>query len=233
MRSLWDRFQPTDFGLLFMRLPVGAVFMAHGAAKCWTPEKWEGTVGFMQSQGIPYPFESALLATGAELIGGLCLILGLGTRLAGLALFVTMAVAMSVHITPYVQANGWEAFFTQHWEVFFAKNKGYEFAMTLGAVALGLIFTGGGRLSVDGCCYRTSQPTTERGGTSHAAVTEGIKSAGMSKPKAETPPPPPRPTPEKPIGAEITADEIQITEDEPADSEPPETEPAEAESPRE
>ena len=55
--------------------------------------------------GLPLPFVMALLATAAELIGGVFLLLGVLTRLVSIPLMATMVVAMvSVHAE-----NGWLA----------------------------------------------------------------------------------------------------------------------------
>ena len=55
--------------------------------------------------GLPMPFVMAFLATAAELVGGVLLLLGALTRLVSIPLMVTMIVAMvSVHAK-----NGWLA----------------------------------------------------------------------------------------------------------------------------
>ena len=55
--------------------------------------------------GLPFPVLMAALATGAELIGAICLLLGLGVRLMAVPLMVTMLVAaFAVHWD-----NGWFA----------------------------------------------------------------------------------------------------------------------------
>ncbi|MEW9796695.1 HvfX family Cu-binding RiPP maturation protein [Alteromonas sp. CYL-A6] len=55
--------------------------------------------------GLPFPVLLAALATGAELIGGVLLLVGLLTRLASVPLMVTMLVAIfAVHAD-----NGWLA----------------------------------------------------------------------------------------------------------------------------
>ena len=68
----------------------------------------------------------------AEFGGGILLIIGLATRFAALSVTATMAVAV----------------FKVHWGAFLLPN-GMEYALTLGIVALGLIFTGPGRLALD------------------------------------------------------------------------------------
>ena len=61
------------------------------------------------------------------------LILGLLTRSAAAVAAFTMLMAMTVHV-----GNG-----------FFVSNNGYEFALTLLAANLALMFQGGGQLALD------------------------------------------------------------------------------------
>mgnify|MGYP001825546618 FL=1 len=76
----------------------------------------------------------ALLAGGAEFVGGLLLIVGLLTRPAAIAIAITMLVAtISVHI-----GNG-----------LFIANNGYEYALTLLVVAVAVAVQGAGRFALD------------------------------------------------------------------------------------
>jgi putative oxidoreductase len=135
-----QRLLATDrsLGLLALRVPVGIIFMAHGAQKLFG---WfggyglEGTGGFFASLGIEPGFLMALLAGSAEFFGGFALIAGLLVRPAAAALAFTMLVAI----------------FAVHFEGgLFLANNGYEFALALLAAAVALLFNGGGRLSLDG-----------------------------------------------------------------------------------
>ena len=51
-------------------------------------------VEFFQELGIPFPEANAYLAAGVECIGGLLLLVGLGTRLVSIPLAFTMVVAL-------------------------------------------------------------------------------------------------------------------------------------------
>lgn len=120
-----------------LRLGAGAIFAAHGAQKLFG---WfggyglEGTAGWMASIGLEPGLLMAMAAGGAEFFGGLLLIIGLLVRPAALILALTMIVAIvTVHL-----ANG-----------FFMSNNGYEFALALLAVSVGLVFRGAGSLSAD------------------------------------------------------------------------------------
>jgi len=109
-----------NVGLLIMRLGLGAVFIAHGAAKF---QDLAGTIEFFNSLGFA-PFFAYLVA-GVELLGGLAILTGLWVKLAGFLLAVIMAVAI-------IKVKWASGFF------------GFELDFSLLALALGLIFTGPG-----------------------------------------------------------------------------------------
>lgn len=134
-----QRILSTDNGLgaFALRIPVGIIFAAHGAQKLFG---WfggyglEGTGQFFGSVGLNPGYLMALLAGAAELFGGLALILGMLVRPAAAALAFAMLIAIfAVHI-----GNG-----------FFMDKGGYEYALALFATSLSLLFSGGGRFSVD------------------------------------------------------------------------------------
>ncbi len=122
---------------LALRLPLGIIFMAHGAQKLFG---WfggyglQGTGQWMASIGLEPGVLMAALAGSAEFFGGIFLLLGLFTRANALVLAFTMAVAIiTVHLS-----NG-----------LFMSNNGYEFALALLAGAVALMISGAGNLSVD------------------------------------------------------------------------------------
>ena len=125
------------WGALALRIPVGIIFVAHGAQKLFG---WfggyglEGTGQWMDSIGLSPGYLMALLAGGTEFLGGLALIIGLLVRPASAALAFAMLIAIfSVHIQ-----NG-----------LFMSNNGYEFGLALLAVSVSLMFSGAGHASVD------------------------------------------------------------------------------------
>ncbi|CAM3833576.1 DoxX family protein [Parendozoicomonas haliclonae] len=125
------------FETLALRIPVGIIFMAHGAQKLFG---WfggyglEGTGGWMASIGLEPGYLMALLAGSGEFFGGLFLLLGLLTRPAALVTAITMLVAI----------------FVVHFEKgLFMSNGGYEFGLALLAASVSLLISGGGRLSAD------------------------------------------------------------------------------------
>lgn len=136
---LIDRVLATDAGFspLALRIPIGIIFVAHGAQKLFGAfggYGLEGTGQFMASLGLTPGYLMALLAGSAEFYGGLALIFGLLVRPAAAALAFAMLVAIfSAHI-----GNG----------LFMDKN-GYEFGLALFAASVSLLISGAGKLSVD------------------------------------------------------------------------------------
>lgn len=122
-------------GLLILRLGVGAIFiLLHGGPKILGgPEKWAGVGGMaLNAIGINfYPVFWGFLAAASECFGGLALVVGLGTRVAAFFMFMTMAMATTMHL-----ATGDSPSEASH-------------AMLAGIVFLSLIFLGAGRYSCD------------------------------------------------------------------------------------
>ncbi|MDP5131394.1 MAG: DoxX family protein [Paraglaciecola sp.] len=129
----------SDAGLapLALRLPVGIIFIAHGAQKLFGAfggYGLEGTGQWMASIGLEPGYLMALMAGGAEFFGGLFILLGLLTRPTALVLAVTMLVAIvTVHV-----GNG-----------LFMANNGYEFGLALFAASVSLMFSGSGKVAID------------------------------------------------------------------------------------
>ena len=120
-----------------LRLSAGIIFTAHGAQKLFG---WfggyglDGTGQYMASLGLEPGYLMAVMAGGAEFLGGLALIVGLAVRPTGLILAVTMLVAIVTAHLP----NG-----------LFLSNNGYEFGLALMAMSLALMVQGAGILSLD------------------------------------------------------------------------------------
>lgn len=137
--SIVQRVISTDdsFAPLALRLAGGAIFVAHGAQKLFGAfggYGLEGTGQFFDSVGLSPGYLMALLAGAVEFFGGLALILGLLVRPAAAALAFAMLIAVfAVHFS-----NG-----------FFLDKGGYEYALAMLAVSVSLVFSGGGRVSLD------------------------------------------------------------------------------------
>ncbi|MBZ5752514.1 DoxX family protein [Metabacillus rhizolycopersici] len=126
-----------DIGLLLIRLVIGLLFIGHGTQKLFG---WfggyglKGTGDWMDSLGLKPGMTMALLAGLTELIGGILLVLGLLTPLAGLMIAATMVMAIvKVH-----GPNG-----------LWSTQNGYEYNLTLLAVAIGIALIGPGQYALD------------------------------------------------------------------------------------
>ena len=76
---------------LVTRVVVGWAFYLTGSGK-WA--HFDNTVTFFTELGIPFPEANAAFVASLELVGGICLILGLLTRLMATGLASTMVVAL-------------------------------------------------------------------------------------------------------------------------------------------
>jgi len=126
-----------SFALLPVRLGVGVIMAAHGSQKLFG---WFGGYGlkgtgqfFAENLGLKPGMLMAALAGGTEFIGGILLIIGLLTRISGLALAGTMAVAIA----------------TAHSSAFFADQGGMEYPLMLLLASLTMAIGGGGAFSLD------------------------------------------------------------------------------------
>lgn len=126
-----------SFTSLALRIPAGAIFMAHGAQKLFGSfggYGLEGTGQWMASIGLEPGYLMALGAGSAEFFGGIALLIGLLTRPAAFMLAITMLVAIvTVHLP-----NG-----------LFVSNNGYEFGLALLSISTALVLNGGGKFSLD------------------------------------------------------------------------------------
>jgi putative oxidoreductase len=126
-----------DLGLLIIRLVIGVLFIGHGAQKLFG---WfggyglKGTGGWFDSIGMKPGVTLALLAGLTELFGGLLFALGLLTPLAGIMIAGTMLMAIIKVHAP----NG-----------LWSTANGYEYNLTLLAVAIGMALIGPGKYALD------------------------------------------------------------------------------------
>ena len=128
MRFL-DRLQPLGWAIL--RLVLGAIMIAHGYPKVFGGELHHliETV-----RNLHLPGWLAYLAAAAEFGGGILVIVGFLTRFAALAICIDMLVAI----------------FGVHWKNGFVGQGNYQFPLSLAAIALSLMFSGPGAISIDG-----------------------------------------------------------------------------------
>jgi uncharacterized membrane protein YphA (DoxX/SURF4 family) len=180
VRKVSDRFaaalRPLDgLGPLLLRLYLAPVLIQAGWTKFASFEStavWFGNPDW--GLGLPFPELLTALAAGAELVGGIALVIGLATRWFAIPLIVTMLVAIfAVHWD-----NGWLAIsdssswlanervmeaaprkaraieiLKEHGDYGYLTargsitilNNGIEFAATYLVMLVSLLFTGGGR----------------------------------------------------------------------------------------
>ncbi|MEU6354392.1 DoxX family protein [Streptomyces sp. NPDC047072] len=120
--------------LLLVRLVLGAVMIAHGWNHWRGGGRIEGTARWFTGLGLRHGTLQAWLSVLTEIGAGALLLLGLLTPLACAALISVMLVAgLLAH-----RRNG-----------FFVFKEGYEYVLTLAAVALALAVLGPGDASVD------------------------------------------------------------------------------------
>jgi putative oxidoreductase len=116
--------------LLLLRVGLGVIFVFHGYPKLFTHTR--DAIAAFTKMGFPGYF--AYLAGVIEFFGGCMLIVGLFTRVAGLFLFLEMAVALvKVH---QLLANPMAV------DV-------YQFPLALAVGSLALAAVGGGIISID------------------------------------------------------------------------------------
>lgn len=119
------------WGLLFLRLAVGVVFLMHGGQKIFV-YGYRGVAEGFGHLGIPVPWAAAIVVMLVEFLGGLALILGVFTRWAAALIAIVMLVAMLlVHLK-----NG------------FFLPRGFEFTLTLFTASLALALSGPGALAL-------------------------------------------------------------------------------------
>lgn len=122
----------TDLALVILRVVAGVVFAAHGGQKLFV-YGLDGVAGGFAQMGIPL---AGIVGPGVgfvEFLGGLALIAGFLTRPFAALLGATMLGAL----------------FLVHLNAGFFMPNGYEFVLTLSAIAATLLVTGAGRWSVD------------------------------------------------------------------------------------
>ncbi|HET9479897.1 MAG TPA: DoxX family protein [Pyrinomonadaceae bacterium] len=121
-----------------IRLALAAVMIAHGSQKVLGTFGGSGFNAFIGGN-TPFAFMRPAwlwlaLAALSELVGGLLIGLGFLTRVGAFFIACTMLTAVvGVHLS-----GG-----------FFASNRGYEYPLSLLAMAVALLIAGGGQASVD------------------------------------------------------------------------------------
>jgi putative oxidoreductase len=120
------------YAATLLRVSLGAMFIAHSLVLKYLTFTLPGTAQFFQSLGLPATLAYATF--WAELVGGVLLVAGVGTRWVALALVPILAGATWVHA-----GNGW---------VFNAPNGGWEYPVFLITASLAQALLGDGRYAL-------------------------------------------------------------------------------------
>jgi putative oxidoreductase len=123
-----------SWGPDFLRLGAGVIMIAHGYPKISNPAARKGLAQYVQSLGFSPPGFWAWLVGIAEFFGGICLILGLFTRLAALVLAIEFLVII-------VRAKWGKGFMLE--------KGGWEWDWALWMMFLSVLVTGPGRVALD------------------------------------------------------------------------------------
>jgi putative oxidoreductase len=116
-----------------VRVIIGYIIFMHGWPKL-TTAGLAGVSAYMSKQGLEPGTLFALAAMFLEIIGGICIVIGLFTRFFAAALAIEMLIALfAVHA-----AHG-----------FSVSKGGFEYVLLLGIVLFAIAIRGGGPYSVD------------------------------------------------------------------------------------
>lgn len=122
---------------LIIRVVVGLMFLLHGLQKfgIFGGGGIQGVIGMFGNWGIPAPGIMAPFVAMVELVGGLLLILGLGTRIVTIPLIIIMLVAIfAVKVQGGLNPIG---------------NGGYEVDLLMLVTLVSLLILGSGPLALE------------------------------------------------------------------------------------
>lgn len=115
-----------------LRIALGIILITHGYPKLFQGAAQGASRNFV-AFGWAYPLAWAYFIGVVEFFGGVLLILGLFTRIVAAAIAIEMAVIAFAVLYPHW---GWT-------------NRGMEYALLMGLVALALFIRGAGSFSID------------------------------------------------------------------------------------
>jgi len=129
-----------DLGLFVLRVVVGGVVMMHGLLKLgWVGKGGSipGVAGWFNSLGLQPGLFWAVVATTAEALGGLLMVVGLGGPLGpGIVAADLIVVTIVAHVGQGFWAGGGKV--------------GWEFPVPMAAAAFAVALLGNGNWSLDG-----------------------------------------------------------------------------------
>lgn len=139
-------------GPLLVRLAIGLVFVITGWRKL---HNLDGVTQFFESLHIPAAHANAVFVSTVELVGGVMLMVGLGTRIA--ALFLTGVMAVAIWTAKRPELDG-------------IVDLVNTMELAYLCVFLWLLFAGAGRASIDYLLFRGGAASGEPITTSRALI---------------------------------------------------------------
>lgn len=127
-----QRARHIEYGIALLRVSLGVMFIAHSVLLKYYVYTLPGTAQFFESIGLPGPL--AYVVFWMEAIGGVLLVLGVGTRWVSLALVPVLLGAMWAHL-----GNGW---------VFSNANGGWEYPLYLAVLSVAQALLGSGAFAL-------------------------------------------------------------------------------------
>lgn len=124
--------QRVAWATALLRISLGVMFLAHSVLLKYFTYTLAGTAGYFESIGLPGFL--AYVVFWMEAIGGLALVLGIGTRWVAAALIPVLLGALWVHV-----GNGW---------VFSAANGGWEYPLYLVVLSVAQVLLGDGAFAL-------------------------------------------------------------------------------------
>ncbi len=125
-----------NWAIVPLRIGLAVIFIAHGLQKTFGLFGGSGISGFtglLEKLGFMPAQLWAYIAAGTELLGGICLLLGFGTRIAAAFIFILMIVAtLKVHLSKGL----------------FLAQGGFEYNLLIISVCISLMLAGPGKLSL-------------------------------------------------------------------------------------
>lgn len=142
-RSLLVASSPTAHaaGLALLRVVLAVVMIAHGAQKVFT-YTLDGTAASFADMGVPLASVAGPALAIFELVGGIVLLVGLGTRVLAALNAAAMLGALAI---VHAEAG------------FYSSEGGYEYVLVLALASVALVLTGPGAWSVDALLARRSR----------------------------------------------------------------------------
>lgn len=126
------RDQQRDLGIAVLRISLGVMFISHSIVLKYFTYTLAGTAEYFTSIGLPAAL--AYVVFYMEAVGGLALVLGIGTRVVSAALVPVLLGATWAHM-----GNGW---------VFSNENGGWEYPLYLAVLSAAQVLLGSGALAL-------------------------------------------------------------------------------------